>query len=153
MHELAHHVAAIYHAEKYQGRSNHPFSKKPQRPKPHGAEWKKEFRLLMAPMLLPEIFPHKILLPLTNYLKNPKASSSADEDLLRALRTFDRPTELTHLEDLPFDAIFEIKNGMRFQKKGRLRTRYTCIHLKTKRGYRISPLAEVKLVEDISPFL
>lgn len=153
VHELAHHMAVVHRPPQNTARLNLMSTRKPPRPKPHGPEWKTEFRQLMAPFMFPHIIPPEVLFPLTNYLKNPKASSTADEKLLRALRKFDRQSDLIHLEELPFNAVFQIKNGMAFQKKDKLRTRFTCIHLKTKRTYRISPLAEVKPVEDISSLL
>jgi SprT protein len=139
IHELAHFVVHIDHGKRRQ--------------RPHGAEWKTAFRELMAPFMFPHIIPPDVLFPLASYLKNPKASSSGDQHLMRALRNHDRQSGRIHLEDLPFDALFRIHNGMVFRKKEKLRTRYTCIHMQTKRTYRISPIAEVILLEENFPVL
>jgi hypothetical protein len=131
VHELAHYVVWIDSRDRK------------RRPQPHGTQWKTTFREMMQPFLAPHIIPPVILFPLALYLKNPRASSSADQELLRALRTFDNKPGIIHLEDLPFDSVFSIGNGMVFKKKDKLRTRYTCICQRTNRTYRISSLAEV----------
>jgi hypothetical protein len=138
VHELAHHVVETH--------CNVSLHKR--RHKPHGTEWKTAFRELMTPFMFPHIIPPDILFPLAAYLRNPKASSSGDQDLMRAIRQHDKNHDQLNLEDLPYDALFRIHNGMVFRKKEKLRTRFTCIHLQTKRTYRISPLAEVTLVEE-----
>ncbi len=131
VHELAHFVVHIDQGKR--------------RDRPHGTDWKTAFRELMSPFMFPHIIPPDILFPLATYLKNPKASSSGDQDLMRALRQHDMKPEQITLEDLPYDALFRIHNGMVFRKKEKLRTRFTCIQVQTKRTYRISPLAEVTL--------
>ena len=40
--------------------------------KPHGHEWKNQFRILIAPILNPDVFPKSLLPLLANYFKNPK---------------------------------------------------------------------------------
>lgn len=154
VHELAHHLVENYRVEMNRNSSLPVRSlRKSRKPKPHGIEWKNAFRELMTPFMYPHIIPPDVLFPLAAYLKNPKASSSGDQELMRALKKHDLKPGRIHLEDLPFDAIFRIHNGMVFRKKEKLRTRFTCIHLQTKRTYRISPLAEVNLIEENIPVL
>src|SRR5690606_2481355 len=52
---------------------------------PHGKEWRSHFRQLMLPMLSDLVFPKDILDPLTNHMRNPRATSSADHRLSAAL--------------------------------------------------------------------
>ena len=113
---------------------------------PHGAEWKNIFINLMSPMLVNGIFPEDLKKVLNRHMINPKASSSADPVLVRCLKQYDRKAEvLPTIEELPENAIFEWREGRLFQKKEKLRKRYKCIEIKTKRVYLFSPIAEVKL--------
>jgi len=44
-------------------------------------------------------------------------------------------------------SLFKLKNGRVFRKEEKLRKRFKCTELKTKRIYLFSPIAEVELVE------
>jgi len=124
------------------------FEKHSHRIKPHGDEWKQEYKRLMHPFLHESILPNDVQLALTSYLINPAASSCADENLLRTLKKYDKPNEaVAHLEDLTFKTIFKISNERYFEKGEKLRKRYKCIELATKRVYLFSPLAEVTPVQ------
>ncbi len=113
------------------------------RPNPHGNQWKMIFRQLMDPFLTSDVFPDSVLYYLGLHMKNPKASSSSDPDLSRALSKFDYPSGGMLLEELPNDATFRIYNGKLFQKKERLRKRYRCISIKDGRVYMINPVVTV----------
>jgi len=112
--------------------------------KPHGNEWKHEFKLLMKPFLQTNIFPADLQQVVINYLENAKASSGSDLELTRQLRTYDKNNHSALiLEDLPIDSIFRINNGMKFKKGEKLRKRYACICLNNNKKYLINPLADV----------
>jgi|SRR5690606_30233142 len=115
--------------------------------KPHGNEWKANFRSLMHPFMAAGIFPADIASALTRYMDNPAASSCTDLSLFRTLKQYDTPTDSLSVEQLPTDALFALKNGRVFQKKEKLRKRYRCIELKTRRVYLFSPIAEVTPME------
>ena len=138
VHEMAHH--AVFSSVQTH---NYASLRKNKRPKPHGLEWKSEYRKLMAPFLNRSIFPMEILSVLEDYFENPRASSTADKQLSRILKTFDQPNGKEILENLPFDTVFHLPNGRRFQKKEKIKTRYRCFCLKTKKIYLFNPLAEV----------
>lgn len=124
------------------------FEKHSHQIKPHGEEWKQAYKQLMHPFLQESILPNDIQLALKNYLINPAASSCADENLLRTLKRYDKPNEaLVHLEDLPFKTIFKISPERYFEKGEKLRKRYKCVELATKRIYLFSPVAEVTTVQ------
>ena len=124
------------------------FEKFSHRIKPHGDEWKKEYQRLMHPFLHDSILPNDVQLALKNYLINPAASSCADENLLRTLKKYDKPNEaVVHLEDLPFKTIFKISPERYFEKGEKLRKRYKCREIATKRIYLFSPVAEVTTVQ------
>ena len=57
------------------------------RVKPHGKEWKKAFQETLLPFLCPNVFPDPICSILARHMKNPKASTDRDFDLVMALKT------------------------------------------------------------------
>jgi SprT protein len=140
VHELAHHHVDIDHDQ-----ASRKFTiRRKSKPQPHGKEWKDQFRLLMQPYLDPWIFPPDILTAVVSYLGNPRASSTADHSLTRALKRYDPPDDTVPLESLPFDAIFSLHGKRRFRKKEKVRTRYRCICLQTNRIYLVNGNAPVE---------
>lgn len=114
--------------------------------KPHGAEWKYNFKRMMTPFLEQRLFPEDIQQAITQYLHNPSASSCTDLGLSRALKKYDTHREdALRLEELPIDTVFRIKDGRRFKKGERLRKRYRCTCLDNGHVYLFNPLAEVQL--------
>jgi hypothetical protein len=113
----------------------HVFLKHGNRVDPHGEEWKNEFKLLMNPMQKPDVFPGPILEVLNRHMENPKASSFADAELTKTIRSFDRHADQhTALSDIPEGSIFHFQG--RFFQKGKLkRTRILCKELKSKKNY------------------
>lgn len=111
------------------------FLKHGHRVDPHGDEWKTAFKQLMEPMLHKHVFPQEILHELMRHMGNPKASSFADADLTRVLRSFDKNADqYTALSDIPEGSIFLFQG--RYFKKGKLkRTRVLCSEVKTRRSY------------------
>jgi len=140
IHELAHHHVNLDHTLTLQKftlrRKIHPL--------PHGKEWKAKFRLLMEPYQNNEVFPADILPVLNQYLENPKASSSVDHHLSKVLKKYDPPDATLRLEELPFDAVFTLHGRRIFQKKEKIRTRYRCICMNSKRIYLVSAGAPVE---------
>lgn len=111
--------------------------------KPHGLEWKNNFKSLMQPFLKLNIFPNAILIAIVNYMENPAASSCTDLNLYRALRDYDKVSNMVTVETLAEEDLFSMKNGRVFQKKEKVRKRYRCIELKTNKIYLFHPIAEV----------
>lgn len=111
--------------------------------KPHGDEWKVEFKRLMQPFFQMDIFPEKINHALQRYLKDPAASSCADPVLLRTLKEFDTRNQTVFVSAIPAGGNFRLKNGRLFQKMDKVRTRFKCKEVETGRIYLFSPVAEV----------
>jgi len=109
------------------------------RPRPHGREWKKRFTGLMQPFISMNVFPEEIEQALVNYFENPKASASADSRLQRLLQSYDPPGEHIRITDIPEGELFSIGSGRVFRKMDRLRKRYRCMCVKTRRMYLFSP--------------
>lgn len=114
----------------------------------HGAEWKSVFGQLLAQFIEHNVFPADIRQVLLQTLHNPAASSCADEALLRILRRYDKKGEgLLFVEDIPAGSLFKTGDGRVFQRGERLRKRFRCLELATRRLYLFSPVYEVIPVE------
>ncbi|MES2828204.1 MAG: SprT-like domain-containing protein [Bacteroidota bacterium] len=113
--------------------------------KPHGEEWKVNFRRMMIPFIQMPVFPDDLKGVITNYLNNPSAASCTDLALSRALKKFDTLVNVARLEELPIHSTFSIKDGRKFKKGERLKKRYRCLSLDNGNIYLFNPLAEVTL--------
>ena len=111
--------------------------------KPHGAEWKTNFKRMMKPFFDLNVFPPDVNQSITAYLNNPAASSCTDLHLARALKKYDEAEDSIHVEQLPIGTIFTLNDGRRFQKGERIRKRYRCVCLDNNKIYLFNPLAEV----------
>ena len=110
----------------------------------HGSEWKAAFGNILAQFLEQKVFPADIAATLTRSLRNPAASSCADEKLLRVLKNYD-PVKEGHflLEQLPPGSLFEIKGKRIFRKGDKIRKRFKCQEVATGKWYLFSPVYEV----------
>lgn len=113
--------------------------------KPHGLEWKHNFKKMMKPFFDIEVFPIDVHQSIDRYLANPAASSCTDLSLARSLKKYDLHTASTRVEELPIDTIFVLKDGRKFKKGERVRKRYRCTSLDNGNIYLFNPLAEVLL--------
>jgi SprT protein len=131
LHELAH----LLTFEQYQNRVQ-----------AHGREWKMIFGQLLQQFVQHKIFPADIEHELLLSLKNPAASSCAEDGLLRVLRKYDAKGS-SHLlvEELVAGAVFRIKDGRTFRKGEKLRKRFKCIEITTGKIYLFSPVYEIEL--------
>ncbi|QEM13315.1 SprT-like domain-containing protein [Mucilaginibacter rubeus] len=128
----------------------HTWNEHKQNAKPHGTEWKNNFKKMMQPFFEKEIFPPDIKKAIVNYLDNPAASSCSDLNLYRSLRKYDPPKEseaILTVEKVPLKALFKLKDGRVFRKDEKLRKRFKCTEVATRRVYLFSPVAEVELIE------
>lgn len=130
IHEIAHFYVWIKHRNEV---------------KPHGIEWKNQFRELMIPFLQERVFPENLEKVLANHLKNPKASSVADPILRKELIKFDAK-QVTLLDEIPHKSIFLFNGNRVFRKEEKLRTRYRCFDMVHKKYYLINKSAEVELI-------
>jgi SprT protein len=110
----------------------------------HGREWKAVFGQLLAQFIEHDVFPHDIRQVLLQSLHNPAASSCADEALLRILRRYDeKKGNAFFVEDLAEGTLFQTHDGRVFQKGNKVRKRFRCVEVATKRLYLFSPVYEV----------
>jgi len=112
---------------------------------PHGIEWQNRFASLLKPFMTEAVFPKDIFEALQKHLQHIKASSTADQNLQRVMRRYDKhPDNIVTVESLPNGTRFLLKNGLVFQKGEKQRTRYKCYCESNGRWYFVSALAEVK---------
>ena len=131
IHELAHLVTYVKH----------------RRVKPHGTEWKHNFRELMLPFLNPGVFPDELLPILAHYLRNPKASTDTDLKLSAALKRYDDKPAAPVIADLKENNKF-VHNNKIYRLGEKRRTRYVCTELHTGKKYLFHQHAEIKPLED-----
>ncbi len=133
LHELAHLLAH----EKYGNRIP-----------AHGRQWKEEYGKILSEFIPKKNFPPEIEKLLVQSLKNPAATTCAEPQLIRALKKFDVKKE-NHffIEELPAGCLFKTKNGAIFKKGERIRKRFKCIEVATKKLYLFSPVYEVEKFE------
>lgn len=113
----------------------------------HGREWKMIFGQLLQQFLQHKVFPEEVEKELLHSLKNPAASSCAEDGLLRVLRKYDTNAAATVLvEELPLHGVFRIKDGRTFRKGEQLRKRFKCTEIKTGKIYLFSPVYEIEPV-------
>jgi len=88
--------------------------------KPHGQEWKDQYRLLMLP-LLQGYFGLDIDNILKKHMKNPPASARCTEELKRLLKP---GTKL--VSDVPLGCSFKLESGKEFVKLRKRRVKWEC---------------------------
>ncbi|MEI5986151.1 MULTISPECIES: sprT domain-containing protein [Sphingobacterium] len=116
--------------------------------RPHGTEWKNNFKGLMDPFIRLNLFPADVTSALVKYMNNPAASSCTDLNLYKTLKNYDsKREEIVTIDTLEFQQYFSIKSGRVFQKQEKLRKRYKCLEVSTQRIYLFHPIAEVFPIE------
>lgn len=98
----------------------------------------------MLPVLHPEAFPDDVLRVLASHMRNPKASTSGDPHLVKALAAYDEGSvDVFTLEDVPLGNEFTFRKRS-FRKLEKKRTRAVCLDLKNRKKYLIPEMAEVE---------
>ena len=111
----------------------------------HGKEWKTIFRKLLSPLLNEDVFPADVLKVLSHHMKNPKASSQADQRLVLVLRKYDKLQSGKMLFELALGDFFKLNNRV-FKKVKSRRSRIVCEEVKTGRNFLITAVAPVEVV-------
>jgi len=134
LHELAHLVT---------------FEQYGRRVSAHGREWKNNYAHLLSQFIEKKIFPADIENELSRSLKNPGASTCAEEGLQRILYRYDAPRPGYRLvEDLAPGALFALPDGRVFKKGNKRTKRYECIEMQTGKTYLFSAVYEVYAPQD-----
>lgn len=133
---LLHEIAHLLTFEKYENKVM-----------AHGNEWKTIYASLLKQFIENKIFPADIEKELLISLRNPAASSCAEDDLIRVLRKHDANTNGYKLvEEIPLHSLFKLDDGKIFKKGERQRKRFKCEDVKTGKVYLFSPVFEVELI-------
>jgi SprT protein len=123
------------------------FEKFGNRIAPHGREWKQVFGKLLANFVDHNVFPVDIKKALLQSLHDPAASSCSDEALLRVLKNYDeKNTQLIFVEAIPEGSLFKTHDGKVFRKGQKIRKRYRCEEVETRKIYLFSPIYEAERV-------
>ena len=113
----------------------------------HGAEWKGLYASLLKQFIDNKIFPPDVEKELMISLRNPAASSCAEDDLIRALRKYDTHNNGYKLvEEIPLNGLFKLDDGKIYKKGEQQRKRFKCVEVKTGKVYLFSPVYEVELL-------
>src|SRR6185295_7231652 len=102
----------------------------------HGREWKAIYVNILAQFLQHRVFPNDIETELVRSLKNPAATTCAEDGLLRVLRKYD--TKESHhrlVEEIETNKLFRTYDGRVFKKQEKLRKRFKCVEIETGKVY------------------
>ncbi len=118
--------------------------------RPHGTEWKQNFKLLMLPFLIPTIFDEHLLKLLAKHFINPKATTDTDTKLSAYLQKQNKTTDNHNcfIFDLELGTLFKLQNRI-FKILNKRRTRYECLELKTNKKYLIRGNASVTIIDSL----
>lgn len=129
LHELAHLLAHEKYGHRIQA---------------HGKQWKEEYGKILSEFIPKKNFPPEIEKLLAQSLKNPAATTCAEPHLIRALKKYDVKKEgYFFVEELPAGSLFKVNSGAIFKKGERIRKRFKCVEVATKKVYLFSPVYEV----------
>jgi len=129
LHELAHLLAHEKYGHKIQA---------------HGKQWKEEYGKILSEFIPKKNFPPEIEKLLAQSLKNPAATTCTEPHLIRALKKYDVKKEgYFFVEELPAGSLFKVNSGAIFKKGERIRKRFKCVEVATKKVYLFSPVYEV----------
>jgi len=129
LHELAHLLAHEKYGHRIQA---------------HGKQWKEEYGKILSEFIPKKNFPPEIEKLLAQSLKNPAATTCAEPHLIRALKKYDVKKEgYFFVEELPAGSLFKVNSGAIFKKGERIRKRFKCVEVSTKKIYLFSPVYEV----------
>lgn len=114
---------------------------------PHGPEWKTVFGQLLAQFIDHNVFPADIREALLQSLHDPAASSCSDEQLLRVLKNYDeKKSHLVFVEAIPEGSLFKTGDGRIFRRGPKMRKRFRCEEVNSKRVYLFSPVYEAEVL-------
>ena len=130
LHEVAHLITYQKHRDKVN---------------PHGKEWKNAFKIVILPILNPQVFPDLLLKTLAHYMLSPKASSCSAPTLYTLLKRYDYSNDTYLLQTLQVGNQF-LFNGATYQYLQLKRTRVLCLQINSGKKYLISKITSVKKI-------
>ena len=115
-----------------------------RRVKPHGIEWKVSFRRLLLEVLDSNILESQFVEGIKAcYFRRERIASSSCPKLRRLFDGDNEDAQKIRIEDIPLGSVFITTSGKSLIKGERIRTRYKCMELKSRRIYTVHPMAEI----------
>lgn len=112
--------------------------------KPHGAEWKTEFKRLLNFAFDNQIFPKELKDEIiNNYFINDDYSYTAHSNIINVIDKILNNINIKKLEDFQVNSNLLLKNGMKIKIIEKKRTRYLCKCINNNRMYYVQRMAEV----------
>jgi SprT protein len=116
---------------------------------PHGKEWKLFYGELIRDFIEKRCFNEELTKLLYKFSYKPKATFAGDHALWKYLRKINSPEkDNVYISELPIGALFLIPSGRIFRKESKVRTRFKCLCVKTKRWFLFHPLADITPVKE-----
>lgn len=132
LHELAHLEAYVFHGNRIS---------------PHGQEWKMTFKKILSGFTDRGYLPDDVEQAIKKYMQDPAARSCVDENLIRVLRKHDPPQHgYCFVEDLEEGACFLAADGRQYKRGKKIRKRFECTDIRSRKKYLFSPVYEVKKI-------
>ena len=113
--------------------------------KPHGAEWKNNYRQMMQLFHIQALFQDTEALQqlFMEELRQPKACAGVKIDREKILNSFDEGNDLPLLEELAINSLFVFR-GKQYRKIQNRRTRVLCLRLDSQKQYTINKASKVR---------
>ena len=92
----------------------------------------------MLPVINSDVFPEDVLKTLAAYTKNPKASTDTDLNLSLTLNKYNN-NQSEYISSLSNGTVFKASNDRTYIMIKKLRKRYECMDVLTKKLYLFSP--------------
>ena len=128
-HELAHYRAG----QKYG-----------QQIRPHGPEWKYEFRVMLKELIESKLLSEEVAKAVIKcFFRRESIGSGSCEALLKAIGLTGGEVKIRRVVDVPEGKEFKLRSGRVFVKGAKARTRYHCIDKQTGRTFAVNPMAEI----------
>lgn len=115
--------------------------------KPHGIEWKLNYKMLMLPLINDCVFNTKLLPLIANHFKNPKASIDSNHQLSLLLKGEILNPSKKFVFQIENGSIFTVDKKRKFVKEGKKTKRVVCKDLESGKRYLFHPNIEVELVK------
>lgn len=133
LHELAHLEAYVYYGKRIS---------------PHGQEWKISFKKILTGYTNRGFLPDDVEQAVKKYMQDPAARSCVDENLIRVLKKHDPPRDgYCFVEDMEEGAIFLAADGRQYRRGKKIRKRFECTDVRSRKKYLFSPVYEVEKIE------
>ncbi len=128
LHELAHLVVMKQYGRKA---------------KPHGSEWKNTYRNLVQPFFSEQVFPAELTAELLRYFRTTPATFHRDTRLINTLASLEGGKVRITVNEVALNSTFTLMSGRKYIKLEKLRTRYKCLCLLTRKYYLVPRSAQV----------